>query len=124
MAVKKKTTGKAATAKEKGKPTAAKKEKAPPVIETELGGAGSQVPPPMVPRPDAETLPRTSLDPGTDLVNPEAPPPAPVTDDAPPLYSEGCPECKERRLVTEQKIYDSRYCRCLVCGWRGPMRSR
>lgn len=36
-------------------------------------------------------------------------------------YRNGCPQCSEKSLVTEQKIRGWRVCRCRECCWRGEM---
>ena len=66
----------------------------------------------------------TSLEPSTDLRTPESPPLEPTPDGTLPLYKDGCPDCKEKRLVTQRKAHGERICRCLVCSWRGAMRSK
>jgi hypothetical protein len=38
-----------------------------------------------------------------------------------PRYQDGCPECGEHSLVTEQKIHSWRVCHCRECEWRGEM---
>jgi hypothetical protein len=37
-----------------------------------------------------------------------------------PRYQNGCPECGEHSLVTEQ-IHSWRVCHCRECEWRGEM---
>jgi len=58
------------------------------------------------------------------VIEPEVPPYIPETEEtAPdlPRYQDGCPECHEHSLVTEQKIHSWRVCHCRECEWRGEM---
>lgn len=40
-----------------------------------------------------------------------------------PLYKDGCPKCKDKTLVTLQKLTDERICRCRSCSWKGRLRA-